>query len=93
MGHQIYICLILCFFWSVMVSFVFYYERAPTETQILFLKKNIFLKYVLFSGRFITFTTLTFAAFCLLSVIHKQWSKIRPKFSDIHIFQGIILYP
>ena len=48
-------------------KFCFLMRMSSSKTHMLFLKKNIFLKYILFCGRFITFTTLTFAAFCLLS--------------------------
>ena len=62
-----YICLILCFFLVGYGKFCVLLQTSSSKTQMLFLKKNIFLKYILFCSRFITFTTLTLRpyVFCL----------------------------
>ena len=62
-----YICLILCFFLVGYGKFWVLLQTSSSKTQMLFLKKNIFLKYILFCSRFITFTTLTLRpyVFCL----------------------------
>ena len=67
MGLQMYICLILCFFLVGYGKFCVLLQTSSSKTQMFSLKKNIFLKYILFCSRFITFTTLTLRpyVFCL----------------------------
>ena len=73
MGFQMQICSTLCFFWSILVKCCVHLQRSSSKTQMLLLERNIFHKinidcFVIDSSHLL----LTFVAFCLLSVIHKQ---------------------
>ena len=73
MGFQMQICSILCFSWSIFVKCYVNLRVSSSKTQMLLLEKNVFHKinidcFVIDSSHL----HLTFLAFCLLSVIHKQ---------------------
>ena len=76
MGFQREICLILCFSWSILVTFCVNLQTSTSKTQMLLLEKKIFHKYWLFCYRFITLTfDLCGLGFCILLVIRKQIPK------------------
>ena len=72
MGFQIYICLILHVFWSILVKCYVHLPTSSRKTQTLPPEKTMFHKYRLFCQRFFTFT---FDLCGLLSVIRKQQLK------------------
>ena len=79
MGLQKLICLTLCFSRLITVKFCVLLRTGSSKTQMPFLKKNMFQEkvvcFVVDSSRSPHRLHLTFVAFCILSVIRKQYVK------------------
>ena len=88
MEFQIYICPILRVFWSILVKccVVFIRQRAPVKLKCFF-QRRLFSTNIDCFVRDFSCLHLTFVAFCLLSVIHKQ----EPKHCNCSVDQSALV--
>ena len=74
MGIQMQICSILRFSWSILAKCCAHLRTSSSKTQMLLLERLYFSNIDCFVGDS-SRLHLTFVAFCLLSVIRKQYQK------------------